>query len=140
LSDTNGWLGSIQKRAREPFPEELRVAIIRLNYPVLRNFPFSFVHQMELAIQRDDPVSLNQCVSGYLASYFDILFAINRIFQPGLKRLLRSAAMMATLPPNMEAQVRSLIRSSGMSSAEVLKIAGSLNDELTALLRAEGLT
>jgi hypothetical protein len=88
LIDPSGWLAGLQSYANQPYPEQLRKAIISFNHPVLRNNISSYYHQIELAIHRQDWISINHRVSALLASYFDILFAINRVAHPGEKRLV----------------------------------------------------
>src|SRR5262249_4743871 len=79
LFDRNDWFASLQRRASQDYPEPLVEAIIALNYPVLRDSSSSYMRQLEKAAERHDMVSLNHRTAALLASYFDILFAINRI-------------------------------------------------------------
>jgi len=99
LFDRSGWFAALQDRTRQPYPEELRAAIIAKNLPILRRNISSYIHQMELAIQRGDLVSLNHRTTALLASYFDVLFALNRQPHPGEKRLVKFAELMCTKRP-----------------------------------------
>lgn len=88
LYDRDSWHQALQQRARQPYPDELCANIIAANYPYLRDHVFSFRNQIAKAIQRDDLVSINHRVAAWLASYFDIIFAVNRVLHPGEKNLL----------------------------------------------------
>ena len=57
-----------------------------------------YLKQITTSIVRRDPVSLNHRIAAWLASYFDILFAINCRFHPGEKRLLTYAEELPILP------------------------------------------
>ena len=110
LVDRTGWYAALQAKARQPYPEPLRRAIIANNYPLLRNARSSFLHQIECAIERNDPVSVHHRTAALLASWFDVLFAINRVPHPGEKRLLAiTRAECAICPPEMEALVGAVI-------------------------------
>jgi hypothetical protein len=102
LFDRSGWFASFQSRANQPYPEPLRRAIIEKNYCFLRQARSSYRRQIEKAIARGDGVSINHRIAAYLASYFDIIFAVNRVPHPGEKRLLSLAAdLCPLLPPGM---------------------------------------
>jgi predicted metal-dependent phosphoesterase TrpH len=58
---------------------------------VLRQVRSSYAHQIAAAEVRRDTVSLNHRVAALLASYFDVLFALNRVLHPGEKRLVEYA-------------------------------------------------
>src|SRR3712207_3263144 len=92
LYERDAWHAALQRRARRPYPEELRRNIVALNRPYLRDHPFSYRYQTAKALERYDAVSVNHRVAAWLASYFDILFALNRVLHPGEKRLLEFVA------------------------------------------------
>jgi len=137
LFDRSEWFAALQKRAAVSYPPELRRAIIAKNYPLLRRNQSSYLHQIELAVKRDDPVSVNHRVTALLASYFDVLFAVNELPHPGEKRILEHAkAGCMKLPDGMEREVRELV---GNPRGDVVGRINALVDRLEELLVAEGL-
>ena len=140
LYDRNGWYHAILERARQPYPEPLRRAIIAKNHPLLRETISSYLHQLEKAAARGDLVSVNHRVAALLASYFDILFAVNRMPHPGEKRLVEMAeAQCAKRPEGMCEQVSGLIRASGVGHQDMMAQIEALVEGLDELLRAEEL-
>ena len=114
LADPNNWLADLQRQTRGTYPHGLLQAILRKNRPVLGGGMQScYFHQIKAAIARQDPVSLNHRVAAWLASYFDILFAINGQFHPGEKRLLIYAEELANLPSNAALDVQHLCAFAG---------------------------
>ena len=114
LADPNSWLADLQRQTRGTYPHGLLQAILRKNRPVLGGGMQScYFHQIKAAIARQDPVSLNHRVAAWLASYFDILFAINGQFHPGEKRLLIYAEELANLPSNAVLDVQHLCAFAG---------------------------
>lgn len=137
LFDRSGWFARLQRAAEVPYPEPLRRAIVAKNHPLLRRALSSYRHQIERAVQHDDPVSVNHRVAALLASYFDVLFAVNRLAHPGEKRQLAIAEAECPLrPPGMRAQVESLLRAAG---PDVLARIDAVADGLDEVLRAEHL-
>jgi len=100
LFDPQGWFRELQKKTESPYPKVLRDNIIKKNFPMLSGkLNGSFDEQIRTAIQRNDIISINHRVSAFLASYFDILFAINGLMHPGEKKLvLYALANCAILP------------------------------------------
>lgn len=138
LFDRSGWFAGLQQRAGRPYPQELRQAIIAKNYPLLRRNQSSYLHQIELAVQRNDPVSVNHRVAALLASYFDVLFALNELPHPGEKRLIQQVkASCSKLPHDMEQQVAELVGSVGNAAGGIVAKVGSLLDGLDELLLRE---
>jgi hypothetical protein len=140
--DRDGWFARLKQCADQPYPEPLRRAIVRLNYPVLRQIGSSYRHQIALAILRRDRISINHRITALLASYFDILFAVNRAPNPGEKRLIAQAKRLcSTLPDHMEEQIDALLCSPAdpWDRQTTLASIDALLDALDDLLDAEGL-
>jgi hypothetical protein len=140
LFDRNGWFAALQIKARQPYPEELRRAIVAKNFPILRDTFSSYLHQIENAIHRGDLISINHRVAALLASYFDVLFAINRMPHPGEKHLVQIAEKQCKLLlKGMNKQVKKLLKAAAMPGSDIIKHTNLLIDDLDALLHAEGL-
>jgi hypothetical protein len=93
---------------------------------------------VEKAVRRADLVSVNHRVAGLLASYFDILFACNRVLHPGEKRLIEQAARMCpSLPENMAADVTAVLQAAGKPGGEVVDQINRLVDHLEEWLSQE---
>jgi len=139
LFDREGWFAQLHERAKRPYPEGLRVAIVAKNWPILRNTLSSYRHQLARAIDRDDPVSIQHRVTAAMASYFDILFAINRMPHPGEKRLLAAVERRCELRPRSYAHdVRKLLRLAAAGAESTLSAYDTAMDGLDNLLRAAG--
>ncbi len=140
LFDRAGWLTRLKVEAQQPYPEALRRAIIAKNHPTLRRISSCYLQQLKVALRREDIVSLNHRTAAFLAGYFDILFALNRVPHPGEKRLLRYAEMLCDQrPPLLREQVSALIASAGSLDGDVLANVNALIDALDDLLIAEGI-
>lgn len=141
LYDRDGWYAALGEKARQPYAEALRTAIIAKNHPILRDTLSSYLHQIEIALGREDVPSINHRVTALLASYFDILFAVNRVFHPGEKRLLAYAlAKCAKRPAQIEAQVKGLLSAIAQNERPfLLQRVNELLDGLDTLLVGEDL-
>lgn len=141
LFDRSGWYRELQEVAARPYPQPLRRAIIARNHPILRQTLSSFLTQIERAVRRGDSVSIQHRVTALLASYFDVLFAVNELPHPGEKRLLQLAATRCSrIPPDMESQIDALLETAARpASPAVLTHVNALLDGLDDLLANEGL-
>ncbi|HXY49332.1 MAG TPA: hypothetical protein VEI01_07770 [Terriglobales bacterium] len=138
LFDRAGWFRAIQKKAGQPYPAALKRAIVAKNHPILRTNMSSYLHQIELAFERHDGVSVNHRVAALLASYFDIVFAVNEQPHPGEKRLLYFAqALCPQLPAGMVERVEAVL--SSLPHGDVVRQANAMLDGLDALLYRTGL-
>lgn len=99
LYDRNGKLADLQSRYRIPYPEELRNNIVRKNMRLLTGNLPSYDAQIRKAAVRGDMVSVNHRTAAFLESYFDILFAWNRLTHPGEKRMVQYAKEQAEVLP-----------------------------------------
>lgn len=121
LFDRVGWFTAIQEKAKQPYPPELMQAIVAKNFPILRRNISSYMHQIELALQRNDAVSVNHRITALLASYFDILFAINEQPHPGEKRLVQVAEKLCPKrPKKMREEVENLVKTPRVGTVNAL--------------------
>ena len=103
-----GWFHALQDRLKStPYPDRLVEGIIKKNLPVLGANIHSYEQQIRSAFRRRDRVSLNHRTAAWLASYFEILFAANRRFNPGEKRLLVHLQALPAVPEGVAAGVGS---------------------------------
>jgi hypothetical protein len=139
LFDRDGWFERLQARANCGFPDGLRAAIIAKNFPLLRETPFSFLHQLESAVRRGDTVSIQRRGAALLASYFDVLFALNALPHPGEKRLVEYAkAHCTSVPTDFETSVTNFVRAAANATdTEVISVTQVLLDGLEDLLTGE---
>jgi len=139
LYDRHGWFAGLQRQSDRPYPEALRQDIIAKNHAVLRRVIPSYVHQIEKASQRADLVSLNHRLAALLASYFDVLFAVNCLLHPGEKRLVAWAqAHCARQPVAMAEHLESVLEAACATDGSLLAKVNALLDNLDDLLRREG--
>jgi hypothetical protein len=139
LYDRHGWFQRLQRIAGQPYPEGLRRAIVAKNHSILRRNVSSYLAQIERAVGRGDLVSVNHRTVALLASYFDILFALNRLPHPGEKRLVDIAlSRCAQVPVGMREGVHGLIQALARGDRTVVESTHALIDGLDDLLRTEG--
>ena len=138
LFDKNGWFTALQEKARQSYPDALQQAILSKNYPLLRKASSAYRSQLKKAISRADVVSINHRLTAFLASYFDIIFAINRLPHPGEKRLIDIVEKTCRLVPHGMRKMLHQILKAPMHK-DLLPFIDALIDELDTLLRNEGL-
>ena len=142
LFDRDGWFAELQRRADRPYPEPLRRAVVAKNHPLLRDSMFSFLHQIEGALRRRDAVSVQHRLTALLASYFDVLFALNRQPHPGEKRpVQRALDLCPQRPADFERRIDAVLASTPppWDGDGFLRRVHELIDPLDELLAAEGL-
>lgn len=110
LFDRTGNFEALQRQYDRPYPDTLRQAILAKNLPLLKECSSSYYNQIALAASREDWISVNHRTAALLASYFDILFALNRQWHPGEKKLMRIALRDCTaLPVHFEADINAVL-------------------------------
>lgn len=100
LYDPQDWFKNLQEKLNTPYPQELANNIVLKNRLMIKDkISASFKEQIEKAVKRNDVVSINHRITAFLAGYFDIIFAVNKILHPGEKRLIPFALKNCTLLP-----------------------------------------
>lgn len=107
IFEKDNWLTNLQNSINISYPQELKKNIIKRNLMLIKEKPFaSYYEQIEKAIIRKDIVSINHRTSAFLASYYDIIFAVNELLHPGEKRLIQYAIdNCKILPKNFEENI-----------------------------------
>ena len=137
LFDRQGWFANIQALGGCEYPEALRRNIIAYNHPVLRGVIPAYLTQIEKAVRRGDAVSINHRLAALLASYFDIIFAVNRVPHPGEKRLVELARQCCQrLPMEMAADLDAVLASASGGDGLLVHL-DRLLDRLDDFLAAE---
>ena len=140
LYDKNGKLNELQEKYRITYPYELKKNIIKKNYPLLKLQMPAYYHQIEKAIKRDDFISINHRIAALLASYFDIIFAINEAPHPGEKKILKFIKDNSfKIPYNMDININNILSFSALNNSSVLSEINLLINNLDELLKKEGL-
>ena len=138
--DRRGWFHALQDRLRAtPYPDRLVKGIIDKNLPVLGANVHSYEQQIRSAFRRRDRVSLNHRTAAWLASYFDILFAANRRFNLGEKRLLVHVQALPAVPEGVAADVEAACTGACSLDCCVADRLELMRARLERFLRAQGL-
>jgi hypothetical protein len=138
--DRHGWFHALQDQLKAtPYPDRLVEAIIKKNLPVLGANIHSYEQQIRSAFRRRDRISLNHRTAAWLASYFDILFAVNRRFNPGEKRLLVHVQALPTTPERVAADVEAACTEACSLDRCVADHLELMRARLEPFLRAQGL-
>ncbi|ERL26937.1 MULTISPECIES: DUF4037 domain-containing protein [unclassified Leptotrichia] len=109
LYDKNGTLEKYKNKYTINYPKQLKENIIKRQLELIDSSMPAYPNQIKKAILRKDFVSINHRITEFLASYFDLLFAINEITHPGEKRLIQLCKKQCKiLPENFEENLNSL--------------------------------
>lgn len=122
IFDKNNWLLTLKKTIQTAYPVELKENIIKRNIMLMCDKPFaSYYEQIEKAVKRNDTVSINHRISAFLASYFDVIFALNELLHPGEKRLIKYAKENCKLlPQGFEENINKLLNQPDNETLEIL--------------------
>ena len=133
IYDRDNWLLNLQNSIKTEYPQQLKQNIIKRNMMLIKDKPFaSYYEQIEKAIKRDDTVSINHRIAAFLASYFDIIFAMNELLHPGEKRLIQYAKNNCKiLPVDFEKNINELLV---QPNSKTLKILDNIVKNLRSII------
>ena len=138
--DPTGWYEDLKKTAVVPYPVELQMTVIGHNYRALKGIKANLLHQLQVAVRRGDAVSVNHRITAILACYFDILFAANRVTNPGEKMIIEHVKKRCkATPDDYQVAVNKLISSVSWMSGNIIDEARSLLLGLDRFLGGIGL-
>lgn len=138
LFDRQGWFSTLQKKYDIAYPEQLKQAIISKNYAVLRDVIPSYYNQIKKALDRQDLLSVNHRLAAFFESYFDILYALNKVKNPGEKKVLAYVQKACRQKPkNLHKRIEEILLLGASGDKKLLEALDLLLDDLDALLVAE---
>ena len=109
----------------------MRDNIINKNLRLLTGNLPSYDAQIKKAVTRKDMVSVNHRTAAFLESYFDIIFALNKLTHPGEKRMVQYAKEQAEiLPADFEENLNKLFENIFTDSDKALQV---IREMITAL-------
>jgi len=82
IYDKSGKLASAKKLYDVPYPPRLKEAIVNRQLKLIDESLPAYNKQITKALLRNDTVSVNHRITEFLASYFDLIFAINEKTHP----------------------------------------------------------
>ena len=136
ITDKSGRLAEAKNRFDIPYPEELRANIIKRNMQLISGCLPSYDGQIAKACMRKDRNSINHRIAELMASYFDVIFALNRMTHPGEKRLISICKdRCKVLPESFEENLNELFTASGKAEYDKIPIIiKSISDNLKSII------
>ena len=130
LFDKDDTFKKTKARFSVPYPKKLKENIIKRNMALLTGSLVSYDKQIFKSVYRKDIININNRVSAFLASYFDIIFAINELPNPGEKRIMEICLdECKLLPNNFEINVNKLFQNIN----NIQEINNAINDIIMEL-------
>ena len=134
--DKTGKLNELQKKFDIPYPQKLKENIVSKGLKLLSGILPSFDMQIKKSENRGDLVSVNHRVTEFLATYFDIIFALNEMTHPGEKRMQSiCSAECKILPNNFDENLNRLF--AGMFRENISGVINDIVCELRKLCESE---
>lgn len=136
--DKDGWLNDMKLKLESGYPEELQENIIKRNMMLMYDKPFSsYYEQIEKGIEINDRNSVNHRIAAYMESYFDVIFAANKLLHPGEKRLVQYALDNCEfLPEDFEKNINKLFN---QPNPDTMFILSDMTQKLKKYLKDMGL-
>ena len=139
LFDRGGEFRAFQKELDVPYAHDLTKAIVSKNWSMLGESSLGLRAHVKRALLARDWVSVQHRCTAFLASVFDVVFAVNQVRNPGEKRLLERSLRLAELPKDFEPLVNAVAGPKGSDPAYQLTSLEALATSLGTWLEAKGL-
>jgi predicted nucleotidyltransferase len=138
--DRTDYLSKLKERFNVPYPKTLRANIIKNNMNLLTDSITAYDRQIEKSVKRHDFVNINNRITAFMDSYFDVIFALNEIKHPGEKRIVEICLGQCKLLPNeFEENIKSLFYSVNNDTSSINDIIKKIIYELKVLTKEKQL-
>ncbi|WP_409488227.1 hypothetical protein ACK1U3_21575 [Pseudomonas promysalinigenes] len=136
IYDRAGWFAALRDNRLQSFgyPTALKLAVIHKNYTLLNTGKSSWLNKAEISFGKGDILAVFKYCSRFLASYLDILFALNDQYHPGEKHLMDHAMLLPNKPADLRFLVRAFLMSQHGDISNIAVAARALIASLGALI------
>lgn len=134
LYEQDFYFSDLKERVSDVLNEQLITKIIDYNFPIINKKIPSLYNQFKKAVQRKDIHSMNHRLTEYFSIYHDIIFAINKEYHKGEKRLLELTNDFQYLPKNHRTIIPEIFYNTYTNSDKAVKLLKQLSQELEELL------
>ncbi|PKM86186.1 MAG: hypothetical protein CVU85_08460 [Firmicutes bacterium HGW-Firmicutes-10] len=117
------------------FPDELRKKIILHNASLIYDRMPSLSFQLIKAIKRQDIISVQHRTTELVSLMFDILFAANRMYHPGEKRLMEALERMGLIPDHFKEDLRQLMMIQSISVENAVLLIKTMGERMNAFVK-----
>jgi hypothetical protein len=131
LHDPTGELGALRERLLAEYPEPTRHLLLQDHPALLR----VYLDQLRLAQSRGDLLAVQHRRYTLQMVFFNLLFALNRRYHPGEKRLIIHGERCSLRPANLATRWSRVTRLAA-DNPELAEALGSLIDDLNRLIEA----
>jgi predicted nucleotidyltransferase len=132
LHDATGEVAALRGQLQAGYPEPTRVRLLR-EYPELLRY---YLELLRVSQARDDLLYVQHLRYSLQMIFFNLLFALNRLYHPGGKRLLSHAQRCAIQPANLAERWNGVARLPADDSALADRLE-ELIDDLCWLIEAD---
>jgi len=132
LEDPNGLLAAWKRRVAT-YPDNLRSAIIAQHLAAARFWPHNFHYAT--AVERCDLIYTTGIVQQVLHNLIQVLFALNRVYFPGDKKLAQALRKLPSTPDRFAERVEALMFPAQPATVALLR---AQREELQRLVREVG--
>jgi hypothetical protein len=132
LHDATGEVTALQARLQASYPDPTRVRLLREHPELLRYY----LELLRISQRRDDLLYVQHMCYSIQLIYFNLLFALNRLYHPGGKRLLAHAQHCAIQPADFAERWNNIARLPADDGALADRL-DELIDDLFRLIEAD---
>jgi predicted nucleotidyltransferase len=117
------------------YPDELRKKIIMSNASLIHDQMPSLSFQLIKALKRQDAISIQHRTTEFIALIFDVLFAANRMFHPGEKRLTEALERMSLIPDHFKEDLKQLLIIQTLTVEDAVNLVKLMGERMNVFVR-----